>query len=503
MTKQTRLRHAFVTAVLAAAVTLVWPQASDAVRDQRYFPGDWTSYTSVRFVNSAVLTNDILYIGTRGGIARYNRLDDRWLTPLTESDGLLMNTVGRLAYNSLTDELFAETGIGISVYNRLTQEWSQVPTFPASLQQPWDNVDMTKYFLPFGYTCLDPKYVEDPNRRSYAVVGGIEDDRGLEWIGTWGLFLWTVEMGAINAYPIKYGLYQDAVAAMFIDSLGMYFGGPSSIDGERGFTEYVRRDNQWNYYESQYLPTFTTDEINDIDGKLNGRYLWMATEMGVIKFDRRNKSFSTIDRRNGLTNELVWSVCLDDDILWIGTETGIDGYYIPGDSIFHATTDVLQNNRIYDIDVTEDVVWLGTDDGLYRLVKPTPVWKRYSYSNSPLDGRVRTLTHSGHYLYAGTDHGIGVVDLRGMEAARSYESPSVLPDGNIYRIAVTDSIIWASTQSGLIRLNPFTLETRVFDTSDGLLDIFVEDIVVDGDYLWLATYRGVNRFRWNNPLRID
>ena len=37
MTKQIRLRHAFVTAVLAAAVTLVWPQASDAVRDQRFY----------------------------------------------------------------------------------------------------------------------------------------------------------------------------------------------------------------------------------------------------------------------------------------------------------------------------------------------------------------------------------------------------------------------------------------------------------------------------------
>lgn len=473
------------------------------MRDQRYFPGDWTSYTSVRYVNSAVLTNDYLYLGTRGGIARYDRIAERWLTPLTESDGLLMNNVGRLAYDRLTDELYAETGVGISVYNRLTLEWSQVPDFPASLQQPWQSVDMTDYFLPFGYTCLDPQYLEDPNRREYAVLGALDDEHGFSWIGTYGLFMWTVESGALNAYPITNGLYEDAVAAIFIDSIGMYFGGPSSVDGERGFTEYIRRDRQWNYYESRFIQGFKTDEINDIVGTVNGQYLWMATDMGVIKFDRQKKSFSTIDRRQGLTDETVWSLCLDNDILWIGTETGIDGYYIPGDSLFHATTDVLQNNRIYAIDVTDDVVWLGTDDGLYRLVKPAPVWKRYSYSNSPLDGRVRSLTHAGHYLYAGTDQGIGVVDLRGMEAARAYESPSVLPDGNIYKIAVTDSIIWASTPSGLIRLNPFTLETRVFDNSDGLLDIFVEDIVVDGDYLWLATYRGVNRFRWNNPLRID
>jgi len=283
----------------------------------------------------------------------------------------------------------------------------------------------------------------------------------------------------------------------------MYFGGPASIDGERGMTEYDLRSHEWNYYEARYVEGFNSDEITDIAGRPNGRYLYMATDQGVVEFDRRNKSFTTIDHRDRLTDDRVWSLCLDGEILWIGTETGIDGYHIPTDSIFHASTDLLHNSRVYDIDVTDDVVWLGTDDGLYRLAKPTPLWRRFSFGNGPLAGRVRALTHDADHLYAGTDRGIAIVDLHGLQPTEVYESPSVLPDGNIYAIAVTDSIIWASTQSGLLRFVPATLERRIFDDSDGLLDVYVEDIIVDGDYLWLATFRGASRFRWNNPLRID
>lgn len=223
-----------------------------------------------------------------------------------------------------------------------------------------------------------------------------------------------------------------------------------------------------------------------------------------MQMDRQSSAFRTFGVHEGLVDERVHTLALDGDILWIGTELGIDGLYLPRDSIFHASTDVVAGSRIYDIEVTGDVVWLATDRGLMRLAKPTPEWRRYYTEQGPLAGRVRALASDSRRLYVGSDRGIAIVDLTGREAVEVFESPSILPDENIYDLAVTaDSIVWAATPSGLLRLVPATHERRVFTTDDGLLDLFVQRIVVDGDYLWLGTMKGANRFLWRNPYRID
>ena len=116
---------------------------------------------------------------------------------------------------------------------------------------------------------------------------------------------------------------------------------------------------------------------------------------------------------------------------------------------------------------------------------------------------MRALTHDDRYLYVGSDRGIAVIDLVGSQGITIYESPSYLRDDNVYDIAVTDSILWAATPSGLIRFVPDTHEERIFTTADGLVALPVQTIVVDGDYLWLGTPGGASRFRWRNPLRID
>jgi len=38
---------------------------------------------------------------------------------------------------------------------------------------------------------------------------------------------------------------------------------------------------------------------------------------------------------------------------------------------------------------------------------------------------------------------------------------------------------------------------------DGLLDNLVQDLVLDGDYIWFGTPEGVTRFFWNNPRYRD
>jgi len=470
----------------------------------RYFTGDWVAYTSVRFVHAAAATPDFVYFGTRGGVARYDRHRDRWLPALTTAEGLRANNVRRLAYDQLTDELWASTPLGISVYRPTFREWQDAVSFPDSIEQPWQRVDLTALRIPFGFDALTPGRLTDSQFRSYEIRGSIDDSWGTKWVGTWGQFVWTISPGSFDVTPQEWGLFQNNVEAIFLDSSFVVFGGPNYYDGGNGLTIYDTTSGNWRYFEARYIEGFASDNISRIVGEQGGRYLWLATDRGLVRMDRRSSSFQTYGHREGLVDERVHALALDGDILWIGTEMGIDGLYVPRDSIFHASTDAVRNSRIYDIEVRNDVVWLATDRGLMRLAKPTPEWRRYYTDQGPLAGRVRALTSDSRKLYAGSDRGIAIVDLTGREPVEVFESPSILPDENIYDLAVTaDSIVWAATPSGLLRLVPATHERRVITTDDGLLDMFVQRIVVDGDYLWLGSLKGANRFRWNNPYRID
>ena len=489
-----------VTVLLACCIGA----SARAGTNPRYFAGDWTAYTSVRFVYAAAASTDFVFFGTRGGVARYDRHRDRWLPALTTAEGLRANNVRRLAYNDATDELWADTPLGVSVYRPTFKEWSDASGFPDSLQQPWRPIGLTGLTVPFGWDVLTPGYLTDPQFRSYQIRGSIEDSWGTKWIGTWGQFVWTISPGSFTVVPQRWGLFQNNVEAIFLDSSLVLFGGPNYYDGGNALTIYDTTSGDWRYVEARYTEGFASDNISRIVGKPGGRYLWLATDRGLVRMDRRSSSFQTYGLHEGLVDERVHALALDGDILWIGTEVGIDGLYVPRDSIFHASTNAVRDARIYDIEVREDVVWLATDRGLMRLAKPTPEWRRYYTEQGPLAGRVRALASDNRKLYAGSDRGIAIVDLTGREPVEVFESPSLLPDENIYDLALTaDSIIWAATPSGLLRLVPATHERRLITTDDGLLDMFVQRIVVDGDYLWLGTLKGANRFRWKNPYRMD
>ncbi|HUU44234.1 MAG TPA: two-component regulator propeller domain-containing protein [Acidobacteriota bacterium] len=492
-----------VCTLLTLCVILQGPPGPRAQVHPRYHEGDWFSVTSVRFVNSAVATPEFIYFGTEGGVARYDRHDERWLPAMTTAEGLPSNEVNRMAYDPMTDEVYAETFLGAAVYLRVLKEWRPVSEFPGSLVQDWDAVDLMQYQLPFGYDALEAGLLTDPHLRSYTIRGALEDSWGTLWVGTWGEFVWRRAPGGYEIEPEHWGLYHDNVEAIFLDGAVIYFGGMNYYNGDGGLSIYDTAAGRWEYAESRFTSGFASDRIREFAGQPGARYLWMATDDGLVRLDRGTQRYRSYNRRDGLSDQRINALCLDGDILWIGTETGVDGIYLPGDSVFSATTEAVNNARVYAIAVTGDVVWLGTDRGLFRLAKPVPEWQSFSAGAGPTAGNVRALAHDDRYLYVGSDRGIAVIDLVGSEGIAIYESPSFLRDDNVYDLAVTDSIVWAATPSGLVRFVPDTREQRIFTTDDGLVELPVQAIVVDGDYLWLGTPGGASRFRWFNPLRID
>lgn len=62
-----------------------------------------------------------------------------------------------------------------------------------------------------------------------------------------------------------------------------------------------------------------------------------------------------------------------------------------------------------------------------------------------------------------------------------------------------DSNLWIGSTIGLIKYNKYKNQiSQLFTTKDGLSNEYIYGIVADGDYLWLSTNAGINRFDTRN-----
>ncbi len=155
-------------------------------------------------------------------------------------------------------------------------------------------------------------------------------------------------------------------------------------------------------------------------------FIFFGTEVGVLKFDRSTKTWSSIV--TGLPGSRIKIIALNEGIIWIGTEKGL------------ACADIRLNDwqaypfesSITGIDFDDDYVWVGTDSGLIRIDKYTERW------DTIINKKINALYNDGDILYLGTDSGI-------LQYNRQFERTEVIPeipDVRIDYIIGTTRKIW-------------------------------------------------------------
>jgi sugar lactone lactonase YvrE len=85
------------------------------------------------------------------------------------------------------------------------------------------------------------------------------------------------------------------------------------------------------------------------------------------------------------------------------------------------------------------------------------------------------------------------------DKTRVYDNRMNFPGLYVSKIACDRKHVWAATQDGVWKLNRMTDIWVRYTTDDGLLDNQVQDLALDGDYIWFGTPQGATRFFWNNP----
>ncbi|MDA3854298.1 MAG: triple tyrosine motif-containing protein, partial [Bacteroidales bacterium] len=216
---------------------------------------------------------------------------------------------------------------------------------------------------------------------------------------------------------------------------------------------------------------------------LDNDKLWIGTfSQGVDILDLKTGEFSNYHNKvNDLTSvpdNSIYAFLKDSkNNIYVGTEWGLSRYNRESDS-FSLVREIGAMAHIFDIiEDSYGIIWVATyNAGVFCYDPLSEVWSHYTYEennpNSIVGDRVISLFEDkNNTVWIGTE-GWGMCSFdRDTKTFVPFDSENkILPNQVIYSIEQDESDdFWISSNTGLIRINPYTKANRkVFTKADGL-----------------------------------
>ncbi len=525
-----------------------------------YRPGDWITIGETRIVTSISVSYNQAYIGTLGGVIRYDWQRQSFLYPLTTSCGMLDNEVQFVAVDPRNGFVWIASRLGLNLYNPQSelfftslyaasamdpnervlsvgfdnsQTWIQttrgfyttastIISLSRHAQEPSKDVTWTgalgrQVVLPvifpeqdygYHYQSAPPAFV-DREFRQYPIVSATQDQQGNLWVATLGAGAWRVNGASFVAHPIRYGIASGDVTAMAIDGSRMWFAGrdASTLTFSQvlsaGLTEWDQENDQFRYYSSGYASGLQGDMTALL---LDSTDIWIGTDRGVLRRPRGGSFWTLYGRSAGLTDASVLSLARDAQRVFVGTEAGLN-IMSPGDKdwvVNPVEISALRRVAIFAIKLIDGNVWLGTDNGIYRIDQRNQQWFHYDGFGNDIGAttiasyRVQGIAEDADKIYFVSQRSIVGLSKTTLQWEGVPMNVEFLTPG--VNAAVADETnIWIGTNAGLLRLYKKKQKWFFYSSQDGLAGDQIRSILTDGDYVWIGTNAGVTQFHWNAP----
>lgn len=550
-----------VVMVLLSAGHL-YPQTRVRATNSNYDVNDWQSYSIARNIVSIALGNQYVYLGSlHSGILRFDQFQFTWDFPWTTSNGLADNTVWVVAYDKDTGLLWCATQKAICVYNPTARRWQNffkdeigIPvgdrvesigigksnvffvtrnqqTFEANkfggviltAKRKYRNLQVDRsiqwfgkitqrrqhfpqFFMANGYLFDSSGIIEGPDFRRAEIISSLEDEWGNFWIGTAGLGAGRGDIQSLQLNMLPFGLENPSVNALAFEGDILWIGGTGTGSLNRGITAWDFNRDEWRSYEQKNITDLYSNEVNAI--AVNGKNVMFATNYGLSQYSAEKNRWRVFDRFDGLSDNQIFDVVVDDSSIWVGTASGIDRIWkyslAKKDSvkIDHIIAGDIRLVEVYDLELMKNLLWAGTNNGIYVYDSRKDEGGFADEIGGPVSKLVTSVSNYGDELWFGSSRGIDVYNVKkkqwlGVPEARSF------PNTPINQIVASKYVVWAATNNGVLKYSRNSKSWRKFTTADGLISNRVYSILLDGDYVWFGTDRGLTQFYWNSSHRID
>lgn len=274
------------------------------------------------------------------------------------------------------------------------------------------------------------------------------------------------------------------------------------------------------YYRN--LPVTVSEANVTYDASLAGDFLWTASWAGGLRrYSLSKRSWENVPMPMDDQDSL--SLCRGFDETNSEGKVILPGYYLnprdPGDGGNH-------NHKAFSVIAYGDTVWAGTANGINKgilikeLVEVDPgvfeifnclEWEHFSYPDDGLSGNfvvglARQLWNGSVTIWAATMNADIPGERRGLSYTRDggLSWQTALLNERVYNISTEDSLVLASTSSGLWKsfdgenwaLFKPAIDTTFMTQNQVLTDIVYTGIIDKRDTLpklWIGTSNGVAR----------
>ncbi|HKI93755.1 MAG TPA: hypothetical protein VJ992_00560 [Gemmatimonadales bacterium] len=521
-----RIAWLVLAAVSAAPASLPGQVPSRWRPDERAILQDFS------YVTAVAASDQRVFVATPNGLGLYDRSFHRWDPPVTVSDGYPQQPVVAALADPSDESVWLATSIGVVHYEPFIRRFDVVPVaggvqdLMINRDDPFSGIYLRTgsgwQKLPRGGFIPSPAgRLPPPNRqlrplspaalvqrlpflqglsatilidrrmRSYQYTSAAAVPNTNEFfVGTNGLGVLRVDELTAQVERMPFGLLANAVGAV-VAAPGGVWAATGAYSARDGFT-FVSTDlQQYAYDEGPRATGFGFHAVRAL--LFRGSTLWAATDNGLIRTNGHGDSrrFTTADH---LPGDAVLSLASGTTGLWVGTRYGLAYVSDLGNKPTIANVDPSLSAPVAALASFGDSVWIGSAVGLGiaavggRAVVPPDV-AAVPYLKDPI---AAIALHADTVIVA-TENRI-LWRARADTGAAWHVGLVLSPQtGPIVAIAPERGGVWVGGDQGLVYFGFRTNALRRYTIPMDLPGP-VRGLAVDGEYLWIATERGLVRF---------
>ncbi|RDY28197.1 histidine kinase [Romboutsia weinsteinii] len=366
--------------------------------------------------------------------------------------------------NPMDKKSIPSNQIGAIMRDREGNLWIGTTDGLATYNEQNDNFDIYK------------NKIYDKNSLVYDDVRSlIEDREGVIWVGTYsGISIFDTKSSIThyNAGPDDdYLLNENMIHGVYEDNEGYIWVGTKS----KGVNIIDRKNMTSTYIDTENNITMSSNSINDITGYED--FIFIATDNGLIKIDKKSKNIKNYNLEDGIINEKIKDILVDDKgYLWLGTTNGLSILNIETDEVIDMSKHITEGayvRHIYQDSYGNYYLGLLKDGGLCVINTNENYIKYYKNikgdKNSISSNRIRYINgDSEGNIWIGTSYGLNKLDPK-TEKFNRYTTKDKIANNTIYGVLIDDDDnIWISTNKGISKINPKDNTINNLSVTDGL-----------------------------------
>ena len=249
-------------------------------------------------VSSIVVDEQYVWVGTRDGANRFDKIALRWDQYKTEH-GLPANNVTSVSTDG--NNIWVGTNSGIGKYPRTAD-------------------DLNAWIAYTSGSEIQPSAVSKEFAESLVTdeIWTITASKKNVWVGTRrGVSKYDIGRDIWKTITEEDGLVSNEISCIAIDGIRVWFG------SDQGVALYNEDTEDWRIYNTDN--GLISNKITTIG--VDGNDVWIGTyNAGVSRFDQLENTWKTYTRDEGLSHNGILSMSIDNTYVWFGTYRGLSRY---------------------------------------------------------------------------------------------------------------------------------------------------------------------------------